>query len=370
MNLRDFRLQTQGLSEPKLFKRRVRSIGDPVFDLEAESVGDAVGIRVIGDDFDDVEGVAVAEAGFAQGLDVGVVGCGWGFGEFHGETQHGGALGGQRGGGPVVLDGRYEFVVFDESAETAPVVDYSIVAAVGEADDQGDEFAFDFAQRGSAAHGRFVEALVCCHAAGVQRVDGQDVVDPAPCGVHYPGVQLSEFAVPVVVRNHRDTCHAPPCHNPGWFVIDRSTGANPQHRVRNTRVLTHYRRAVCHYSDIKLDKGRRFQMTTVATLLDHLYEGDVVDTVDLARVSETNPWSVSRWRSEETTPRRKAEERLLELRAVVDLARTVMNDDAARFWLRSPNRDLGYEKPLDLITEGEYRRVVDLLLALAEGVTT
>ena len=77
--------------------------------------------------------------------------------------------------------------------------------------------------------------------------------------------------------------------------------------------------------------GRRFQMTTVSTLLDHLYEGDVVDTVDLARVSETNPRSVSRWRSEETTPRRKAEERLLELRAVVDLARTVMNDDAARF---------------------------------------
>ena len=111
-------------------------------------------------------------------------------------------------------------------------------------------------------------------------------------------------------------------------------------------------------------------MTTVSTLLDHLYEGDVVDTVDLARVSKTNPRSVSRWRSQETTPRREAEDRLLELRAVVDLARTVMNDDAARFWLRSPHRDLSYEKPVDLIAEGEYRRVVDLLLALAEGVTT
>lgn len=111
-------------------------------------------------------------------------------------------------------------------------------------------------------------------------------------------------------------------------------------------------------------------MTALASLLDHLYEGDVVDTADLARVSETNPRSVSRWRSQETTPRRESEERLLELRAVVDLARTVMSDDAARFWLRSPNRDLGYEKPLDLIAEGAYRRVVDLLLALAEGVTT
>ena len=46
-----------------------------------------------------------------------------------------------------------------------------------------------------------------------------------------------------------------------------------------------------------------------------------------------------------------------------------MRDNAARFWLRSPNPDLGYEKPLDLITQGRYQRVIDLLLALAEGVT-
>ena len=111
-------------------------------------------------------------------------------------------------------------------------------------------------------------------------------------------------------------------------------------------------------------------MTALTSLLDHLYTGDVVDTADLARVSKINPRSVSRWRSQETTPRREAEERLLELRAVVDLARTVMSDDAARFWLRSPNRDLSYGKPLDFVAEGEYQRVIDLLLALAEGVTT
>jgi len=110
-------------------------------------------------------------------------------------------------------------------------------------------------------------------------------------------------------------------------------------------------------------------MTALTSLLEHLYEGDVVDTADLARVSETTPRSVTRWRSQETSPRRDAEERLLELRAVIDLARTVMNDDASRFWMRSPNRDLGYEKPLDLVAGGDYQRVINLLLALAEGVT-
>jgi putative toxin-antitoxin system antitoxin component (TIGR02293 family) len=110
-------------------------------------------------------------------------------------------------------------------------------------------------------------------------------------------------------------------------------------------------------------------MTTLTSLLEHLYQGDVVDTADLARVSDSNPRSVARWRAETAVPRREAEERLLELRAVVDLARRVMRDDAARFWMRSPNPDLGYEKPLDLVGAGQYQRVVDLLLALAEGVT-
>ena len=68
--------------------------------------------------------------------------------------------------------------------------------------------------------------------------------------------------------------------------------------------------------------------------------------------------------------RREAEERLLELRAVVDLARRVMRDDAVRLWLRSPSVDLDYRKPLDVIAAGDYQRAIDLLLALAEGVTS
>ena len=61
-------------------------------------------------------------------------------------------------------------------------------------------------------------------------------------------------------------------------------------------------------------------------------------------------------------------DRLPEFPTVVNLTRTVMSDDAARFWLHSPNPDLGYERPLDLIAAGDTQRVIDLLLALAEGV--
>ena len=62
-------------------------------------------------------------------------------------------------------------------------------------------------------------------------------------------------------------------------------------------------------------------------------------------------------------------DRLIEPPTVVDLALTVMSDDAARLWLRTPNPDLGYERPLDLVTAGDTQRVIDLLHALSEGVT-
>ena len=110
-------------------------------------------------------------------------------------------------------------------------------------------------------------------------------------------------------------------------------------------------------------------MGQVATILDELFEGGVVDGPDVARVLGTSPRSVARWHRTGATPRRDTEERLAELKAVVDLLRTVLRDEPARLWLRSPNPELGYEKPIDLIERGEYRRVIGALLALAEGVT-
>ena len=63
-------------------------------------------------------------------------------------------------------------------------------------------------------------------------------------------------------------------------------------------------------------------------------------------------------------------DQLPELPAVAELARMVMSDDAATRWLRSPNPDLGHKRPLDLVATGDTQRVIGLLLALAEGVTT
>lgn len=106
-------------------------------------------------------------------------------------------------------------------------------------------------------------------------------------------------------------------------------------------------------------------MSVVADVLD----SGLVDSNDLARILSTTPRSVSRWQSSEVSPRRDSEERMLELKAVLDLAERCFAPGVARRWLRTPVPDLDYEKPLDLIADGQWRLVVDVLLAFAEGVT-
>ncbi|MGD9996593.1 MAG: antitoxin Xre/MbcA/ParS toxin-binding domain-containing protein [Ilumatobacteraceae bacterium] len=110
-------------------------------------------------------------------------------------------------------------------------------------------------------------------------------------------------------------------------------------------------------------------MPQVVDVLEELLSGEVVDANDVARVLGTSARSVARWQAAEVSPRRESEERLLELKAVLDLARRVLRPEIARLWLRSPNPELSYEKPLDLITRGEYRKVIGSLLATAEGIT-
>jgi hypothetical protein len=61
-------------------------------------------------------------------------------------------------------------------------------------------------------------------------------------------------------------------------------------------------------------------------------------------------------------------DRLLELKAVTDLALRVYEPNAASLWLRSPVPALAYDKPLELIRDGEFKRVIRALETLAEAV--
>lgn len=108
-------------------------------------------------------------------------------------------------------------------------------------------------------------------------------------------------------------------------------------------------------------------MTTIRSLLDNVCAGGVLTVGDLAQVTRTSKRNVVRWRYRGATVRRDVEERLLELRAVVELARKAMPDREARTWLRSPQPELEGMRPLDAISEGKAFAVIDLLGALVDA---
>lgn len=97
-------------------------------------------------------------------------------------------------------------------------------------------------------------------------------------------------------------------------------------------------------------------------------ESTDLDQVDVARLLGTNPRTVSRWLQEQTEPRPEARHRLLEVVAVLEHLSGVLKPQAAHDWLFSPNSMLEHHKPVELLAEGEFRRVLALIDALAEGV--
>lgn len=110
-------------------------------------------------------------------------------------------------------------------------------------------------------------------------------------------------------------------------------------------------------------------MTTIRALLDNVCAGGVLNVGDLAQVTRTTRRNVVRWRYRGATVHRDVEERLLELRAVVDLARRAMPDREARTWLRAPQDQLDGRKPLDLVSEGTAYLVIDVLTLIVEAAT-
>lgn len=114
---------------------------------------------------------------------------------------------------------------------------------------------------------------------------------------------------------------------------------------------------------------------TPATTLDPLSlrlrnatERTDLDQADIADLLGSSPRTVSRWLADTSEPRPEARRRLLEVVAVLEHLSTVLEPAAAHDWLFSPNPMLEHYKPADLLAEGEYRQVLGLIDALAEGV--
>jgi hypothetical protein len=83
----------------------------------------------------------------------------------------------------------------------------SVMAAIDFADDQRDHFALDFRKRTRPAHGLSVEVQVSAEAAGVKRMDSQNVISLTRRRIDNPVSQFGKIAVPLRYVNVLNPSH-------------------------------------------------------------------------------------------------------------------------------------------------------------------
>jgi uncharacterized protein (DUF2384 family) len=94
-----------------------------------------------------------------------------------------------------------------------------------------------------------------------------------------------------------------------------------------------------------------------------------LDQSDIAYLVGANPRTVARWLAEGgAAPRTDVRRRALEVIAVLEQLSGVLTPQAAHDWLYSPNAALGHDKPIDLLADGQWRKVLGMISAMGEGV--
>lgn len=100
---------------------------------------------------------------------------------------------------------------------------------------------------------------------------------------------------------------------------------------------------------------------------------DIIDNLGLTQdevgqIVDASARSISRWTQGAVVPQRLNKQRLLELAYVAEAVTEVIPKEHANLWMFTPNRLLNHDTPADRIHAGQYRDVLDLIEALAEGV--
>lgn len=89
---------------------------------------------------------------------------------------------------------------------------------------------------------------------------------------------------------------------------------------------------------------------------------------EVGSIVDASPRSVARWQTGSVVPQRLNKQRLIELAYVADAVTQVMPRENANSWMFTPNRALNHDTPADRVRNGQYRDVLALVEALADGV--
>jgi putative toxin-antitoxin system antitoxin component (TIGR02293 family) len=92
-----------------------------------------------------------------------------------------------------------------------------------------------------------------------------------------------------------------------------------------------------------------------------------VRVADIAEVTGTSERTVQNWASGTHRPEGDRSERLLELKYVVEQLADVYDDEGIEIWLHTRQKALDARRPLDLLRDGQFEHVLELITRLAGG---
>ena len=106
----------------------------------------------------------------------------------------------------------------------------------------------------------------------------------------------------------------------------------------------------------------------ISRKLGNLVQKGSIRSVDVAKVLQIRPETVSRWNLGKAFPRPEAARILLDLEYVVERLADLYEPDEARLWLFSRQKLLNGKIPAELIQQGHTDEVIKLIRQIEEGV--
>lgn len=94
-----------------------------------------------------------------------------------------------------------------------------------------------------------------------------------------------------------------------------------------------------------------------------------VTTDELASIAGVNARQVQNWAAGRNKPQGDHRDHLLEVHYLVKRLRDVYQPEGVEIWLHGRNRDLGGQRPLDLLRAGEFEAVLSAVERLVDGTT-
>lgn len=95
-----------------------------------------------------------------------------------------------------------------------------------------------------------------------------------------------------------------------------------------------------------------------------------LSTEQIARGTGATPSTVRGWLGHGSEPHGVRAERVAELAAITERLERLMPRECVSVWLSKPIEALNFRKPLDLLAEGEYRRVGKIVASIEDPGAT